>query len=507
MIQKVHSSTPIRILTLAGIALLLIIPLRLLERSSKASSLPLMPHFSHPSGYYDDTFLLEIDAPPDATILFTLDGRFPTPQTANRYTQPILMSRETAVIIIRARAILANGDATPVVTATYFIGVQSTLPLLSLVVDTEDLYNPETGIFANPTEHGREWERPAVISYIEPNRLAPSQPINWQAVVGLRINGASSRQAAKKSWRVYFRQAYGQNRLEYPLFDDQFSSFKRLIIHNGGQDASNAFGTLLRPHLLSILADEMGLVTSQTQPVLLFVNGRSEGIYLIRNRMDEWFLADKYGIQILPEAEAAAQWDKLSQFVESHDLTDPDNYAYITTQIDLDNLIDYYILQIYAANTDWIFTNVRNFKPDTQGGRFQWLIWDMDWTFGLANQSGPDFNMMAWFETNDRPGFAANSLLIRKLWQNETFQHRFLTRTDELLNTTLEGEKVAAQIDELAAALRPNMTHELGRWPRIKDWETNVDFMRDFALQRPFHMRQHLINYFEQSPETLPELK
>lgn len=485
-----------RHLLLAGIALLILLPLNLLDRSLAAQNLPATLRLSHPGGYYDDDFLLSITAPPQSAILFTLDGRIPTHQTGTIYTQPILISRETAVTVLRACLIFPNGQTSPVSTATYFVGIQSTLPLLSLVADPADLYDLQTGIYANPAQRGATWERPATITYLEADHIS-----GFQAPVGIRINGASTRVAAKKSWRVYFRQEYGQNRLDYPLFDDDFTSFKRLIIHSGTQDSGNPYGTLLRAHLFNDLAAEMGLVTSRTQPVLLFVNGQPAGIYLLRNRIDDWFLADKYGIHPIPEAETGARWEQLNHFAATHDLCDPDNYAYIASQIDIDNFIDYHILQIYAANTDWIFTNMRKFQPDTPGGRLQWIVWDMDWAFGLDTRSGPDFDMMAWFETNERFGFAANSQLIRQLWRNPGFQAAFRARAEDLLATTLAEEKVAAQIDTLAAELRPDIGYENGRWPNPGVWEANVAYLRDFARQRPYHLRQHLINYFDHLPE------
>ncbi|MCP4427477.1 MAG: hypothetical protein GY803_23555 [Chloroflexi bacterium] len=492
-----HSSgsipaTNYKIPFLAGFALLLIALLSLTEPLSTAPGMAPVPVFSHPSGYYEQDFLLDINAPPEATIVFTLDGRIPTETTGSVYTEPIRLSRETAVTVIRARAIVPGIAPSPVMTATYFLGLQSTLPILSLVVAPDDLWDPQTGIWANPLRRGSEWERPAIVTYVEKDRIS-----GFQAPAGARIHGASSRNSEKKAWRLYFRQEYGLSQLTYPLFADSQTSFKRLVIHNGGQDARQPDWTMLRAHLLSDLAEESGGFVSQTQPVLLFVNGQSEGIYLLRHRMDERFFANRYGIEILPEEEAERRWEQLVQFVETHDLNAPANYAYVASQVDLANFIDYIILQTYAANTDWIFTNMRQFRPNAPGSRWQWLFWDMDWTFGLVSWSGPEFDMMTWLETNDhRTNFARNSLLIRKLWRNPDFQQTFLKRADELLNTTLAAEKVATQVEALAAELRPDIDYEIGRWPSSGEWEAGVAFMREFAERRPYHFRQHLVNYF-----------
>ena len=477
---------------LMGSLLLFIGLLLLSEHAARTDNLPLTPQFSHPTGYYDDDFLLKITAPPEATVFFTLDGSIPLTTTSTIYTEPILVSGATAVTPVRALTLLPDGQVSPVMTATYIVGVESDLPLLSLVVNPDDLFNPTTGLYTNPLNRGEEWERKTVVTYIDKNRRD-----GFQIPAGLRVSGNASRTDDKKAWRVYFREEYGQNRLTYPLFEDGFNSFKRLVIHSGAQDASNPAGTLLRAHLLSDLAEEIGLVASQTQPVLLFINGQSEGIYLLRNRIDDRFLADKYGIQTLPEEEMIGRWQNLLEFANTHDLNDPDNYAYVTTQLDINNFIDYLILQIYAANTDWIATNMRAFQPNGHGGHIQWIIWDMDWGFGLGFQTGPEFDMMTWFVTNERPGFENNARFIQQLWQNPDFQRAFLIRADELLASTLAGEKVAKQIDALAAELRPEIHHEIGRWSYEKDWEANVGLMREFALQRPSYLRQHFTDYFD----------
>ena len=40
-------------------------------------------------------------------------------------------------------------------------------------------------------------------------------------------------------------------------------------------------------------------------------------------------------------------------FVENNDLSNPENYLIVEEQVDIENFIDYYIIQIYVGNTDW----------------------------------------------------------------------------------------------------------------------------------------------------------
>ena len=127
------------------------------------------PELSEPGGYYDRDVHLALSLPRgvDGQIYFTLDGRIPTTENGTLYTRPLHLSvEETAVTILRARIIAPGQAPGPVVSASYFVGVPATLPLVSLVVEPEALWNADSGIYANPLQKGAEWERTAVVRRI-----------------------------------------------------------------------------------------------------------------------------------------------------------------------------------------------------------------------------------------------------------------------------------------------------------------------------------------------------
>jgi hypothetical protein len=160
--------------------------------------------------------------------------------------------------------------------ATYFINIDTNIPLVSLIIDPQDLWNEESGIFAKPHQRGREWERETDLFYYD-----PQQREGVQAPAGARVHGVGSRAYDKKSLRLYFRNEYGLPALEFPLFPDaDIERFKEIVIHNGGQDfpAVSANGTLLRNHVVGNLVREAGGYATYTRPTLLFINGQLWGI-------------------------------------------------------------------------------------------------------------------------------------------------------------------------------------------------------------------------------------
>ncbi len=482
----------------------------------------LEPTFSLPGGYYDRDIQLEIASPyPAADVIFTVDGSLPSSTVGEIYSQPIHLSAAMpAVTVIRARTVLPGGELGPVVSASYFVGVQATLPMMSLIVEPDDLWSLERGIYANPHERGIAWERPVDVTYVETDRRA-----GFHVPAGVRIHGRWSRRFEKKSLRLYFRQEYGSsyellgsselrvNRLEYPLFAaSPVQSFKRLVLHSGGHDYAvppRWNWTLMRNRLADDLAHQIGGYATYSQPTLLFINGEPWGIYYIRERLEDRFLADHYGIEsadFLEEPEWSPNtltgdyesWNYLLQFVETHDLADPANYAYVQSQVDIANFIDYNILQIYSANLDWPHANVHQFRSRVQGGRWHWMFWDSDNAFGAEPEGRVDLDMIQYVMDYIRPETGGrDTLLLRKLLENPVFLRKFLSRTADLLNTALAPSSVVGQIDAIAAELGPNMTYETMRWPLGSvEWLSNVQELREFAQNRPDWVRQHIVERF-----------
>ena len=89
------------------------------------------------------------------------------------------------------------------------------------------------GIYANPSGDGTTWERPASLELINPDGT-PGFQIN----AGIRIRGGYSRSTGnpKHGFRFFFRDQYGDPKLNYPLFgptgDDTLDGFDLRTFEN-----------------------------------------------------------------------------------------------------------------------------------------------------------------------------------------------------------------------------------------------------------------------------------
>ncbi|MDP7442161.1 MAG: lamin tail domain-containing protein, partial [Verrucomicrobiota bacterium] len=214
--------------------------------------------FSQPHGFHGEPFELMITSQtPGAVVRYTTDGSVPTIDSGRVLDGALTVAQTT---VIRAAAFKPGHKPTKVVTQTYlfledvvrqsydglppagfhyewgsnrvdygmdqrvvnderyrdkiFEGMK-VIPSYSLVMDLEDLFGEQDGIYANAKEDGRGWERPCSLELIQGDDQE-----GFQENCGVRIRGGFSRMTsnAKHAFRFFFRSEYGPAKLKYPVF-------------------------------------------------------------------------------------------------------------------------------------------------------------------------------------------------------------------------------------------------------------------------------------------------
>lgn len=528
------------------------------------------PTFSHPAGHYNSPFFLTLSTP-DAgvTIRYTTDGSEPTESSpaysgamsvVDRTSQQEIFARiDTGegfvhpnrriqkATVIRARAFKDGAEASAAATATYFVGPQFEVrwkhPVISISVNRDDFFGRSRGIYVrgsnyfNPNwnQRGEEWERRVHLEFFEPGFV----PVLSQEA-GARIHGGASRDRAKKSLRLYARGEYGANSFDHQIFPDQpDTSYRRLILRNGGNDADRS---ILRDGFMQGLIGHMDLDTQAYRPSIVFINGEYWGIHNIRERYDEEYLVRTHGaaegeLDLLegngsPEEGDGLHYVSLRSYLSFYDPAEPVRFAEISRRMDVGNFLRYQVAQIYLNNTDWPGNNIMAwrsrtaFDPDAPApldGRLRWLTYDLDFGYNLYW----DYNHRFRRENHDTLNFATmtggqewpnpdwSTLFLRRLLRNESFRHDFINRMADELNTGFHPRRAEALLaqywdqmwpgypaDPEAPAYNPPF-EERDRWPMIygsalpDQWNA----MRTFARDRPGHMRTHLRNFFNLDAE------
>jgi len=477
------------------------------------------------SGLYKRPITVTLTTSGDSKVHYTLDGSIPTPAslryvdplTGSRYADPLIIE-ETRVV--RVRTFEDGLIPSTTTTYTYLINEDVHLPILSLVIDPVHLWDTDIGIYTdglypaypNYVQRGREWERPVSVTFFEDDGS-----LGFASEAGIRIFGGTTREFPKKSFVLYFRDAYGNGQLNYRVFPEKdIDRFQSLIIRNAGNDGYGSNPRIRDPLMHNLFAEE-GWIVSAKRSVFVYLNGIPWGIYNLRENIDKSFIVSNFSITDFDfiseekdiEAGDAAHWDSTLSFFQTNDLGIHDNYVKAQELIDITAFTDFQIFQIYGGNID-IWGNIKRFRPKTQEGKWQWIMWDMDLTFGLEPETPVSHNSLAW-HTRDRhrPDFGHDwadgdlwiTLLLRKLLENEEYRNFFINQFADLLNTTLSPKHVTETIDSLAAIIEPDIPLEMTRWSSewggsVDGWLANVQELRDFAQQRPGFVRDHIVEKF-----------
>lgn len=457
------------------------------------------PVLSVPSGFYDDEFDLKIIADSKYHIYYTLDGSNPD-ETAIPYTGPIRVydrSNEPNTVVnvpnvvkdyldevdeedidrnnplsyyfpvndpvdkafvIRAVAMDEYGNKSDIVTCEYFFCKDKYGKIISIVADRDDLFGDygilstgkdyddwylggEEGEYQDPNykKKGRDWEVPANVDLF----------INKDAVMGgtygLRLQGRTTRDRRIKNFQLFARNSYnGLDVFPYQFFDGEEHLSDRVTLDDSYKESV----------FLDLIKDEEIIKQYTTGRVALFLNGEFYNNVYIRQKIDEKYFLDHFGIPeenllVMTESfgeigtdddatleEARSWYLAIDEFAAENDLNDPENYATLKTMMDMDSYLDYYAINTWVGCGDWgeyendTYWRVKIPFDNSYGdGRFRWIIHDGDNVFNADYILDPYKNV----DELDLPACLMKSSLFRK---------DLAKRLEELGNTSFSDENV-----------------------------------------------------------------
>ena len=480
--------------------------------------------FSAQGGFYETSFSLSLSCLSNLHhhVRYTTNGTTPD-ATSRLYEQPLWLDENLYshsdiytiptspenifylpdsvqhCIVIRAAVFDENDSCiSKTTTQSYLIhdldNFDSQLPMLSICADSLDLFDYERGIMVpgvffdntnldhsgNYYQTGREWERVVNVEYHDP---ANNSGINQTC--GLRTHGNRARRYPQKGLKIYAREEYGKKRFTYPFFENSpLNSFKHLVI----KPYSSLYPyTGIQDYICSQTAIDMGLEAGLSRPVVLFLNGEYWGIYFLQEKMDERYLDDHFGID-MEHCQIVGNWNGLAKYggqvdahgdniefanmmdwLETANLWRESDYQHLCELIDIDNFIDYIILETFIANNDWPANNMRCWKMD--GGRWRWMFFDGDAALNnysldpFGNAIPLDvFGNATYTGEYNWPSSRKATLLFRRCLENHEFTSRFESRMSQLCNMVLAYENTGDyyhHILELLSLLPTQPTNRL----------------------------------------------
>lgn len=455
-------------------------------------------------GLYESTITVSMSSMTGAPIYYTTDGTEPT-QESKVYTGPIEVRKTT---ILRAISFCDTLLPTLPATQSYlFVKRDISLPIFSLVTDPYNLYDYNYGIYvegpnaeaADPhygANYHKDWERPMHVELFWPDG---STRLSQDA--GVKIAGAWSRSNAQKSFAFHARNAYGNNRFDCKLFADKdITSFKSFMLRNSGNDWTS---TMFRDALITGLVRNNNIDIQAYQPSVVYLNGEYWGILNIREKINEHYLVNNHpwvdvdSVDLLEYSGSVVHGDyshynTLKFYVRSHSMSIDANYEYVTSQIDIDEFIEYMVTELYCNNSDWPGNNCKFWRPRVNGGRWRWILYDTDFGFGRYSNTGyEDDNLGTCLEKSSGP-----ALFFGRLVANESFVCDLVNRFADRMNNEFRPDVVNSLIDSLSGNISEEISYHINRWQSIGNWSDNITRMRNFAKKRPSYMRDHLRKHF-----------
>ena len=425
---------------------------------------PDKPEASVISGAYDGITELTVELNGAGKIYYTTDASLPT-ENSSEYTSPLKL-RETT--ILRAISVLPDGQCSKTATFSYFINENHTLPILSLVNDSKEDFDKL--YFSRK----KDIELPSFLALYENGEEV------FAKECGIQIKGNLSRSEAKVSLGAYFRGKYDGKIKDCDLFGNGITKYSSLSLR-AGQDWKNA---VFRSELFQTLCMEMSdnVPNQHTKFCILYIDGIYKGIYCLKENVNEHFYADWAGVDsdtvISIKGPAGMEDDvfDIIYFGQTKNMADPANYEYFCSKFDIDNLIDWAIIEGYSGNNDTM-GNIRYFRSTEGDGKYRIALYDLD--FGFVDLYCVMMNVL------DGQGTAGPQVeaLLNSLFKNPDFKDRFLTRFSSLLKTTLSNEHVLSVMKQFEDELSGEIDRSFGMYDmRRFDWEYSVQKLEKFLI-------------------------
>jgi hypothetical protein len=501
--------------------------------------------FSVNRGFFDAPFDLTITtATAGATIRYTTNGAPPTATTGIVYTGPLSIRATT---VLRAAAFKdglqpsgvdtqtylflsdvirqsTNGVAPPgwptswgnnivnygmdnrVVNAAAYrdqiIPALRSIPSFSVVTELKNLFDPATGIYANASQDGRDWERPCSLELVYANGTK-----GFQVNAGIRIRGGFSRSSdnPKHAFRFFFRDTYGTSKLKYPLFGnegtDEFDALDLRTFENYSWSfQGDGRGVFIRDQFSRDTQLAMGRQGERGNYYHLYINGQYWGLYNTCERPEAAYAATYYGgskedydvikVEAGPYTINATDGDMAawSRLYNAAKAGLADNAAYFRLEgrnadgspnpayenlLDVDNLIDYMLVILYGGNLDAPISNfLGNTSPNNWYGQrdrtgahggFRFNAHDSEHTLLSVseNRTGPYGSATSWPLNKSNPQY-----IWQQLSANAEFRMRVADRVQKhffnggALSPEAARARFAARTNEIFQAV----VAESARW-------------------------------------------
>ena len=496
------------------------------------------PSISLSSGWYNNQQPVTLtNTDTLSQIYYTTNGDLPDTNDY-LYIDTLFLDSTT---VLSARSFSSNNYLpSQVIDRTFIFNEDNhNLPVISIITDSLNLWDWESGIYvmgpnADITQpfYGANfhmpWSKWSRLEFFDKSKQKQAEE-----EFDLEIHGGYSRYFPQKSFRLDFKSKYTGN-IVYPFFTQKpfINKFNNINLRNGGSNPASH--DRIRDGLISEISYSTNIDVMGYEPCILYLNGEFWGQYAIREKIDEHYVEDNHNlnsdsIDLMNRGEEALCGSDIHFVNTYHKImnSDPNSntfYDLISEKFDLDNYIDYFIVETYIQNRDW-YAGKNNIKlwRSQNNGKWRYVLYDVDQTFVdndpdknfidiarnpyriLSKKNGDNF----YLDTNDLNYLnkvdtifypSMHSELFNRILMNDEFKCRFVIRYADLVNTIFHPEKFSTKIQELKDKLMFVMPKQINKWGRpesISVWENKINILSEFNEVRVPYALTHVSESFD----------
>tara|TARA_R110001592_G_scaffold88299_17_gene260103 strand:+ start:888 stop:4184 length:3297 start_codon:yes stop_codon:yes gene_type:complete len=478
-----------------------------------------IPQLSVFPGFYASAQSVAISSPDsNVDIYYTLDGSEPS-ASSTLYSTPINVATTT---VVRAIAISTDPNIPPsfIETNTYFINVNHVVPVISICGD---------GIMS--LLNGTQNEPIGALEFFDRSGIMQTE------VTGeFNKHGNDSWAYDQRGLDFIARDQHGYNyAVTHQLFAHKDrDEFQRIILKAGASDnyPFENGGAHIRDPYVQMLSQlgKLKLDERTYDACILYANGQYWGVYETREKVDDNDFTDYYYgqdekyknspeyIQFLKTwgatweefgaPNAQNDWNALLNFITTNNMAVQANFDYVDSLYNWKSLVDYFCLNSYIVNKDWLNWNTawwRGIDPAGDKKKWRYTLWDMDAVFGhYVNYTGiPDTSPNADpcdAENLPDPGGEGHTVIMQELMNNPTFEQYYISRYIDLGNTVFSCDNMLPMLDSMVAIIAPEMPGHIAKWGgSVAQWQQNVQDMRDFIETRCVTVDNGLVDCYNLS--------
>ena len=447
----------------------------------------LNPVYSIDGGYVKAGTKITLNTSDDSTIYYTLDGSMPS-NKSNKYTGEIEINKTTVIKAISYKDNYLNSD---IVSRTFIVGRTHDVAIVSISSDNSNFYGYR-GIITNYHQN--------VNKIINFEFYESDGKLGTSFLGDTKLSGMDSREMPQKSMSIYLRKEYGLKEITYPFFNNyENTTYSSILLRNAGEDPKNI--RIMDAVLTRTLKGQMDIDMQDYRPVVVYINGEYYGLYNLREKLNTDYLVTKFNVDkdnvdlikySTAQSGSMTNYNKLMNYVNSHDPSRSDVYEYIKSQVDVEELCNYWIVESYYGNTD--LGNIRYWKSPE--GKWRFMLYDLDWSMwnSTTSMSYPVLNTNIPAVTYWYPAIQ----LSRRLYRNQEYKDLYLKTLAYHLKNTFNPERMNKIVDNLAKEIENEMPYHIQRWGSnsMTRWHNNLNSFKSMISSRYNYVVRRLKSEF-----------